>query len=120
MIGFVAVDVIRDDITQQDVALKDNVACVCSLLQGHRDPQKNKRHPLREAAGKFAEAIRFSDPVSNASLSEIESELSACVDEIQRAVTDDDSTGAIALLDRANVLLLERNRLCKLNKAEKN
>lgn len=82
--------------------------------------KNSPRRPLWKAAGKFTEAIRFSDPVSSATLNEIEAELSACVDEIQRAVTDDDSTGAIALLDRANVLLLERNRLCKLNKAEKN
>ena len=76
--------------------------------------------PVREAAGKFAEALRFSDPVSSETLREIESELSNCVDEIQRAVADDDSMGAIALLDRANVLLMERNRLCKLNKSDKN
>lgn len=120
-IGFVAVGATRDEIVRQDAALKENVSCMRSLqskaiaILGQTGDSS-----VREAAGKFAEALRFSDPVSSGTLHEIESELSDCVDEIQRAITDDDSAGAIALLDRANVLLMERNRLCKLNKSDKN
>lgn len=119
--GFVAVGATRDEIVRQDAALKENVSCMRSLqskaiaILGQTGDSS-----VREAAGKFAEALRFSDPVSSGTLHEIESELSDCVDEIQRAITDDDSAGAIALLDRANVLLMERNRLCKLNKSDKN
>lgn len=36
-----------------------------------------------------------------------------------QVITDGDCVGALALLKRANALLLERNRLCKLNKSEK-
>ena len=75
--------------------------------------------PAQEEAEKFAEALRFSDPVSSESLRELESELLCCVNEIQQAITDSDCAGAIALLKRANALLLERNCLCKLNKSER-
>lgn len=119
-IGFVAADATRDEIVRQDAALKADVSCMRSLqsktmaILGQTGDGS-----VREAAGKFAEALRFSDPVSSKALREIELELTDCVEEIQRAVTDDDSVCAIALLNRANVLLLERNRLCKLNKSEK-
>lgn len=119
--GFVATNATRDEIVRQDVTLKENVSCMRSLQsKAMAILGQTGDGPVREAAGKFAEALRFSDPVSSETLREIESELSGCVDEIQRAVVDGDSAGAIALLDRANVLLLERNRLCKLNKSEKN
>lgn len=121
VIGFVAVDVTRDEIVRQDTVLKKDVSYMRALQSKAIAIHSQARDgPVRDAAGKFAEAIRFSDPVSSTFLHEIELELSACVDEIQRAVTNNDSAGAISLLDRANALLLERNQLCKLNKAEKN
>lgn len=76
-------------------------------IQGYSNPRKTKGGPLWKSAGKFADAIRFSGPVSSASLSEIESGPSACADEIQRMVMDDGSAGAIAFLDCTNILLGE-------------
>lgn len=118
--GFVAADATRDEIVRQDVKLKKDVSCMRSLQsKAMAILGQTEAGPVRDAAEKFSEALRFSDPVSGESLREIESELSRCVDEIQQAVTDGGSAGAIALLERANALLLERNRLCKLNKSEK-
>ena len=121
VIGFVAADATRDEITRQDVKLKKDVSCmralqskITAILGQARDDS------VKEAVEKFADALRYSDPVSSAALEEIESELTGCLDEIQRAVIDEDNASALTLLGRANTLLLERNRLCKLNKAERN
>ena len=54
--------------------------------------------------------------MSSASLRDIEADLTACVDELHQALTDGDEA-SIPLLERKAVsVLMERNRLCKLNK----
>lgn len=116
-VGFISADAMRDEIEQQDVKLKENVACIralqsktASMIRLAQDEQ------VREGLEKFAENLRYSDPVSNDALSDIEADLTACVDELQSAVTDGDCGAVFALLDRAGSALAERNRLCKLNK----
>ena len=38
------------------------------------------------------------------------------MDELEQAVTDGDSAAALGLCKRTSAALVERNRLCKLNK----
>ena len=71
---------------------------------------------LRAALQKLAEDFRFSDPVSSDALADVEASLSACLDELQRSLTDGDLDSAAVLCRRAAATLTERNRLCKLNK----
>ncbi len=71
---------------------------------------------IRTALEKFAEDIRFSDPVSSAALEAAEADLSACIDDLQQAVLDNDCEAALSLEKRAEMLLSERNRQCKLEK----
>lgn len=119
-VGFIAADAARDEVVRQDVKLKKDVTCIRSLQsKAMAILRQTEGGPAQEEAEKFAEALRFSDPVSSESLRELESELLCCVNEIQQAITDGDCAGAIALLKRANALLLERNCLCKLNKSER-
>ena len=54
--------------------------------------------------------------MTNAATKDIEHELSACMDELERAVLDNDTESAKVLIKRAAAQLAERNRLCKLNK----
>lgn len=54
--------------------------------------------------------------MSHESLRDIEADLAACVDDLQRAVVDDDRAAALMLEQKARAVLTERNRLCKLNK----
>lgn len=117
VVGFVAADAMRDEVEQQDVKLKKEVACiralqskVASMLPLAQDSQVHK------VLEKFSENLRFSDPVSNGALEDIERDLSACVDELQTAVTDSSYNDIMALLQKAETVLAERNRLCKLNK----
>ena len=65
---------------------------------------------------KLAEAMQYSDPVSSEALQEIEFELSQLVDELQKAVLDQEFAAAKVLEKKVMDTLAERNRLCKLNK----
>lgn len=117
IVSFISADAIRDEIGRQDMKLQKDVSCMRALqskattIIGQTQDQE-----LLQEAQKFFEALRYSDPVSGEAIQEIERELTICVDEIQTAVADGDQDGASALLKRADTLLSERNRLCKLNK----
>ena len=116
-VGLIASDAMRDEIVRQDTALKRDVTCM-STLQSKTASMIQLAHDeqTRKLLEKFAEELRFSDPVSSASLRDIEADLTACVDELHQALTDGDEA-SIPLLERKAVsVLMERNRLCKLNK----
>lgn len=115
--GLISTEATRDEIMRQDVKLKKDVfrmrtlqskaSALCALAQ---DSQ------TRTLLERFAEALRFSDPVSNEAVYDVEADLIVCVDELQQAVVDGD-TEAVATLERkAESVLAERNQLCKLNK----
>ena len=116
-VGLIASDAMRDEIVRQDTALKRDVTCMrtlqskaASMIQLAHDEQ------TRKLLEKFAEELRFSDPVSSASLRDIEADLTACVDELHQALTDGDEASMPLLERKAVSVLMERNRLCKLNK----
>jgi len=117
VIGFLSTGAIRDEIDRQDAKLQRDVSCMRTLQSkaGALLGQVQDPALLREIRA-FSEALRYSDPVSGAATLEIEEELTACVNEIQKAVLEGDAAGGEALLKQAGALLSERNRLCKLNK----
>lgn len=116
-VGFIAAGAVRDEVVRQDVKLKKDV----SLMRGLQS-RVMAMAPLAEDASvrtaleKFAEDMRFSDPVSSTALEAAEADLSACIDDLQQAVLDNDREAVLSLEKRAEMLLSERNRLCKLEK----
>lgn len=64
----------------------------------------------KAALKKLAEKVRFSDPMSHEMLGELESRISAKVDEMKSA------TDKKALIGEVNILLTERNKKCKILK----
>lgn len=116
-IGFIAADVTKDEIERQDVVLKADTECMQSLrsivypLSGQIDDGE-----CSELLKKLAEEFKYSDPVSSNSIKDIEKDLTALVEELQRAVVDADNESISALSHKISVILTERNRLCKLNK----
>ena len=112
-IGLIAADAVREEIQRQDVKLKKDVSFmrnlqskVCQMATQCDAPELKK----------FAEDIRYSDPVSSDALGDIEQELAAAVEELQAAVVDGDSESVAQLCRKASAVLSERNRLCKLGK----
>lgn len=116
-IGFIAADVTRDEIERQDVVLKANTECMQSLrsivypLSG-QIADKDCSEILQSLTDEF----KYSDPVSSESIKDIEQELTALVSELQKAVVDTDVEAIKALCQKIKVTLIERNRLCKINK----
>lgn len=117
VIGLVAADATRDEVERQDAKLKKQISnmrtlqvrveAMISLVQDSGTVQ---------ALQKFAEALRFSDPVSIPALQEIESKLTISIDELQRAVQSNDPEIILSEIQKAKGILAERNRVCKITK----
>ena len=116
-VGFIGADAMRDEIDRQDKKLvKDtkymrDIESKVNALVGQCDDED-----VRKSVAKLAENIKYSDVVSSEALKDIETDLSSCIDELQGAVADGERDTALSLTVKADGLLAERNRLCKLNK----
>lgn len=113
LLGLISVEAVVDQIQTQDVKLKKDT----SLMRNLQSKVIQLAAQSDNAAIKaLAEEFRFSDPVSNAAISDAEADLAAAVYELQSAFVDGDHNVVAQLCHKASVLLAERNRLCKLNK----
>lgn len=70
----------------------------------------------KQALEQLAENLRFSDPVSAPLLQEAEAALTACIQELEQALTEGDLESVPALCEAAEAALTQRNRLCKTYK----
>lgn len=113
VIGLVSAEAVVDEIQILDVKLEKNVAVMRALQS-----KVNQMAAQSEDSGikALAEEFRYSDPVSNDALADIEQDLIAVVDELQAAIIDGDADAAAQLCRKTSAVLAERNRLCKLNK----
>ena len=112
-LGMIGADAVVEEIHRQDTKLKKDVTFMRSLQS--KVNQMATQTDVPEVK-KFAEDVRYSDPVSCEALAEIERDLAAAVDELQAAIVDGDRDAIPALCRKAASVLGERNRLCRLNK----
>ena len=116
-IGFIAADIMRDEVERQDAQLKTDVKAMRALQSKTADiaglcADGETKAALTALAVKF----RYSDPVSGAETAALEADLASAVDELQAAVVDGDTEAVRKLCVGIEAKLSERNRLCKLNK----
>ena len=71
---------------------------------------------LKKAVKALAEAVRYSDPMSNPQLAAIENSIGAKATELERKTDGADTGAAQALCDEMQRLLADRNRKCKMLK----
>ena len=117
LLGLISAEAVVDEIHAQDQKLKSAVSVMRSLQSKANMLVAQCSDPgTAKVLTKFAEELRYSDPVSSESLAYIEQDLMAAVDQLQSAVTDQDWPCAVELCHRATALLAERDRLCKLDK----
>ncbi len=105
--------------TIQEIKTKvDDKSRYIKLLRADTEMMVTKcQNPvLKEQCRKFAEAVRYSDPMSNDILFELEKELALAVSDCDRAISEQNEDEAFALLNKANMLLQERNKKCKILK----
>jgi len=116
-VGFIAADAVRDEVERQDVQLKKDVSMIRALQSKMNTIAGQGTDTVNAKALKdLAEEFRYSDPVSADALAEIELELSNHVDLLSQAVLDGDEESVHALIQKTEITLAERNRLCKLSK----
>lgn len=116
-VGCIAADVMRDEIERQDVQLKKDVTNMRALQSLTASlPGLCKTEDVRMAMKNLADDFHDSDPVSSDATLEQEQELKFMVNEIQRALVDGDEKSAMSFCTRVKNALVERNRVCKLNK----
>lgn len=116
-IGFIAAEGVRDEVERQDVVHKTNVTTMRALQsKAVFVASQCEDAETKKALDAFAEALRFSDPVSSDALVDIEENLTGLVEELGNAVLDKDFEAARSLCAKASTLLADRNRMCKLNK----
>lgn len=104
LLGRNEVDRIETKVNEKVFYIKSLQAKVEMLALREENP------PHKHALNALAEQVRFSDPMSHASLSELEAEISRNVEQLKRV--DDKLLG----IEEVEYLLTERNKMCKLLK----
>ena len=108
IIGCMATSAIRDEIHNQDARLQKDVSVMRELrsragaLAGQAQGEA-----VQEQLRKLADDFRFSDPVSSEATFPLESELRACMDNLERALTDGDMDGVAKLLSYMEEMVCE-------------
>lgn len=77
------------------------------LAESCSDPEAKKQFAA------FAEAVRYSDPMSNPILAPLEGEIQSAVTNAKILLESEDVSGAVAACNKATLLLKERNLKCK-------
>ena len=117
LIGFVGADSVREEVERQDVQAKRQVSVMRALQSKARAiAAQCEGDEARKAVTRLSEDLSYSDPVSSPAIADVETELAACIDNLQQAVVDGSEEEILALCRKAAAALAERNRLCKLNK----
>lgn len=71
---------------------------------------------VKAAFAKLAEAVRYSDPVSNSALSDLENSLASEINDAKMFIACGDNSSAMNCCNKASMLLLERNKRTKMMK----
>ena len=117
IIGCITVDTMRDEIVQQDGKLKKNVANMRELQSLSRAlVAQCPEGEIKGIVEKLADEFRYSDPVSSDSTYDMEEDMRSQIGNIQQALVDSDFTGVKKLCAKLMDSLVERNRICSVNK----
>lgn len=117
LIGLIYGKTTMDEIVTLDEKLEQSISFMRRLsIEIRQIESMCENEEVLSAIRIFAEELRFSDPVSNEALTEIENQLQDIVEELYNSVCDGKKEAALILCDKASESLTERNRLCKLHK----
>ena len=116
-IGFIAADMVRDEVERQDVALVKNVSAMRNM-QATTAMLANQctNEDMKKELEKLAEEFRFSDPVSNDQTAEIETQIAKMLTDLKAMLNDGQIEAVITLAVSISNTLKERNFLCKTTK----
>lgn len=116
-IGTIAVDGTREELIAQDTRLVKNISTMRSLQSQMRNLLQLCQEPsLKSELTELEEDFRYSDPVSNETTEDLETELISLISELQRALMEENLRESKKIIQNTQYTLSERNRICKLNK----
>ena len=101
------IEEVKQKVAEKTQYIKLLTAEVNSIVAKCADPE------VKAEIAKLADELRFSDPMSNEALREVEEKLAAVVAECNSAVEAGDSENAKFFCKKAANLLVERNNKCK-------
>ena len=120
--GFSALSVLKAQIPADAVAEIDQrieaQTCVIKTLTASSKTlmDQAKSAEIKAECKKVYEALRFSDPMSNDSLSLIESQITSIYNQFNAAVLSGDVNAVCALAESIIALIANRNAKCKISK----
>ena len=116
LICLITVDIARDEITRIEERVKSKVFYIKSLQTSIEILfEKATSEPLKSKLRTLTDTVKYSDPISNETLTTLENDIEDKVIELEKAVIVNNEL-AVSLIDELNLLLVERNKKCKLLK----
>ena len=117
LIGGVAVEEARTEVTRQDAAVAANIAAIEELrFEAQMIVARCANAEIRPIVERVSEALRFSDPVSNARTVMLEQRLASDLSLLCAAVSANDSAQAHVCAEKTLSDIGERNAMCRLGK----
>lgn len=116
-VGLITTDAMREEILRQDAVLKKDVSAMRAMQsKGRLLVGQCEDAAMKQQLNRLAEALQYSDPVTVEATAAMEHELAELMEELQKAVVEQEFSAAAVLCQKSMDMLAERNRLCKLNK----
>jgi hypothetical protein len=114
LVGLIGSDIATGEIERIDETVKEKVSYINSL-QADIDSlvDKNTDEHTKKTLKDLAEAIRYSDPMSNQQLLVIENEIKVKVTRLSATAVSCDSSAIETICGELQQLIAERNRKCK-------
>ncbi|MBR3966360.1 MAG: hypothetical protein IKJ91_04705 [Clostridia bacterium] len=109
--------VAKETIQKVDLKVSDKTRFIRLLkIDAEMLVEKCDEPELKQRYMQFAEAVRYSDPMSSDTLFELEKDIALMVAECDSAITNKEYALASELCDRVQLLLSERNKKTKVLK----
>lgn len=116
-VGMIAAEAARDKVTQLETQLVKDTSRMRRMQAKSRELADGSSTPeTKKVLTQLAEEFRYSDPVSDDTLTEIEVKLEDCLERLSQAAARQNTAQVLALVQETGKALAERNRLCKMGK----
>lgn len=117
LIGIIITDTYREEIEKMETNFSTNKQFILNLkIDAETYARKTTIEPFHTELIKFVELVKYSDPVSNESLVDIEEEICSKYNDIKYLIDNEKYEDAVNKLKEITLLMEERNIKCKLTK----
>jgi hypothetical protein len=117
LLGLIVTDNVRDEVEHVDRLKNDKTKPVYTFrinIDSYADRCKNTE--IKKKMEKLAEEFKYSDPVSNEELVEIENDIKSELGELDTELSKGNKEILIEKIDKIERLLSRRNDMCRYSK----